>query len=648
MHLAYTGLRATAVDADTPKCLPPALVAPRAWTEIDGQYSEVGAASGNETMTDSTAQALRELAEIQLANVLKKLPSDALGRFVLFVEVVRAMDYWGIYTKLTGASDDGTIQSLDLMYWGWNRAVAELFEPLELHGGFPLMESTQHSRSFAVGLMQEFGKVSLLRRLADMSERDIAEIARDGDEFQIRMGEDAQAQFTDATEMNRLKAAEAQLPSSGAGWTMASMRDVRRFSEMPGNYMALDDAPVKRWLRPDIEELIKPLVRPWDTGRGVMVAYDARTEVDKHYMAEALALATTWREESGIHPKAKLGQISGADIAGVSVALISLHAKHFGCVSVAKKLASQVSVPQSLTIWGPRSGLAESISIMSGRPEPVVRAAFSVLAMTSEQAKKMADHSTPLIPLLFDLGNGFILRPVSCLTRNPFTAVKTQHQWLDSRTEHAIAADREDWMRSDLYGMFGGRRYTCFPGNLKLRSAGSILTDIDAVVYDRLTGDVGLFQLKWQDYSTSDVRQLRSKAANLSAELMDWSKKVKSWIQEHGISALDQSLRLKQKRREAVRNIFLFAISRSAVRTQGFGVMTDAPDLAMAVWPQFGRARMEIGPSERTLRDIHARLLEEYGQVPNVTPMPASFKIADNTVHIHNLWNRIEQSEAKT
>jgi hypothetical protein len=335
-------------------------------------------------MTDSVAQALRELADTHLATIQKQLPSDAFGRFVLFIEVVRAMDYWSIYSKLTDARKEGEEQSLDLMCWGWNRSVAELFEPLEQRGAFPLMESTQHSRSLAVGLMQEFGKVSLLRRLADMSERGIAKIARDGDEFQISMDEDARTQFTDATELDRLKAAEAGLPSSGTGWTMASMRDALRFPDMPGNYMALANAPVKRWLRPDIEELIKPLVRPWDTGRGVMVAYDARIEVDKHYMAEALALATTWREESGIHPDAQLGSIRGSEIASVCAALISLHAKHFGCVSVAKNLFSQVSVPQSLTIWGPKSELEESISLMSGHPESVVRAAFSTVAMTSD------------------------------------------------------------------------------------------------------------------------------------------------------------------------------------------------------------------------------------------------------------------------
>ena len=448
-------------------------------------------------MADSNAQALRDLAETHLATVLKRLPTDQIGRFVLFIEVVRAMDFWGTNASAMIGDSERVSQSFDLMYWGWNRAVAELFEPLNQRGAFLLMESTQESRVFAAELMQDFGKVSLLRRLADMSERAIIEIARNGDEFQIYMNEDARTQFADATELDRLKTAEAQAPSSRSGWTQASMRDALRFPGMPENYLALADAPVKRWLRPDIEELIKPLVRPWDTGRGVMVAYDARIEVDQHYMAEALAQATPWREESGIHADAKLGTISGADIAGVGAALISLHAKHLGCVSVAKKLFDQVSVAQSLTIWGPRDALEESISIMSGSPEPVVHAVFNALAMTSEQAKKRADHSTPLIPLLFDLGNGFILRPVSCLTRNPFTAARTQHQWLDPRNVHAFAANREDWMREQLYGMFGGKRYIRFPGNLKLRRGGAVLTDIDAVVYDRLTGDVGLFQLKW-------------------------------------------------------------------------------------------------------------------------------------------------------
>ncbi|WP_240225049.1 hypothetical protein [Rheinheimera hassiensis] len=595
-------------------------------------------------MADSHAQALRQFAEAHLADTLNLLPSDPIRRFILFIEVVRAMDYWGTSAKAIIGDNEEKAQSLDLMYWGWNRTVAELFRPLDQQGVFHLMESTHESRSYAASLMQEFGKVSLLRRIADMSERGIMKITQENGEFHIRMDDCARAQFADLEEFDRLKTAEVNLPPSNAGWKMTSIRDALRFPDMPGNYIAFDDPPVKRWLRSDIEELIKPLVAPWNTGRGVMVSYGARIEVDKHYMAEALSLATSWREAAGIDPKAKLGSFTGADFAAVGAALISLHTKHFGCVSVAKKLFPQVSVPQSLTIWGPRDALEESISIVSGLSKSVVQSVFATMAMTPEQTRKLAEHSTPLIPLLFDLGNGLILRPVSCLTRNPFTAARTQHQWLVPNTENAIAADREDWMRNHLYAMFGGRRYICFPGNLKLRRKGSVLTDIDAAIYDRVTGEVGLFQLKWQDYSTNDVRQLRSKATNLSAELTDWSGRVRSWIEEHGSSALDKSLQLKLKRGEKVKSVLLFAISRSSVRTRGYGVITDAPYLAMAVWPQFARARMEIGPSEMPLRDIHKRLLEEYGHIPNIYPMPASISVAKTTLHIYDFWSRIDRS----
>jgi hypothetical protein len=140
-------------------------------------------------VANSSAHALRDLAEVHLGAVLKQLPSDRIGRFVLFIEVVRAMDYWGTHAPALIGDSEEVAQSIDLMYWGWNRAVAGLFEPLDQPGAFLLTESTQESHVFATGLMQEFGKVSLMRRLADMSERGIMEIMRDGDEFQIKMGE---------------------------------------------------------------------------------------------------------------------------------------------------------------------------------------------------------------------------------------------------------------------------------------------------------------------------------------------------------------------------------------------------------------------------------------------------------------------------
>lgn len=44
-------------------------------------------------MAESAVEALRALADAHLSAILQRLPSDRLGRFILFIEVVRAMDY---------------------------------------------------------------------------------------------------------------------------------------------------------------------------------------------------------------------------------------------------------------------------------------------------------------------------------------------------------------------------------------------------------------------------------------------------------------------------------------------------------------------------------------------------------------------------
>ncbi len=62
----------------------------------------------------------------------------------------------------------------------------------------------------------------------------------------------------------------------------------------------------------------------------------------------------------------------------------------------------------------------------------------------------------------------------------------------------------------------------------------------------------------------------------------------------------------------------------------------------MAVWPQFVRARLEVGPSEQPLQEIHAQLVNEYDEVPIIQPMSASIRVADITIHIHDLWNRTD------
>lgn len=71
-------------------------------------------------MRDVNAQALGDLAEAHLAAVLKRLSTDHIGRFVLFIKVVRAMDYWGSHAPAFIGDREKVTETFDLMYWWWN------------------------------------------------------------------------------------------------------------------------------------------------------------------------------------------------------------------------------------------------------------------------------------------------------------------------------------------------------------------------------------------------------------------------------------------------------------------------------------------------------------------------------------------------
>jgi hypothetical protein len=56
------------------------------------------------------------------------------------------------------------------------------------------------------------------------------------------------------------------------------------------------------------------------------------------------------------------------------------------------------------------------------------------------------------------------------------------------------------------------------------------LTDIDAAVLDRTTGDLALFQLKWQDFRGATTRQTISRAKNFVGQVQKWAENTTTWI----------------------------------------------------------------------------------------------------------------------
>jgi hypothetical protein len=200
-------------------------------------------------------------------------------------------------------------------------------------------------------------------------------------------------------------------------------------------------------------------------------------------------------------------------------------------------------------------------------------------------------------------------------------------------------------MVSDLKYLFLGSRYIAIDRSTRLRRNHSTVTDIDAAVVDLMTGELALFQLKWQDFSTNDVIKQRSKAKNFVDQVDAWARNVQGWINEFGIETLGKALQLRAEVYEDLTAIRLFAIGRTASRFQSYGYSHDFTDVAACSWPQFVRCRYQVGPSADVFLSRYLKIQSEQTRSIKKEPIPHEIIAGGHRVFFQDLWNVYDEHQ---
>ncbi len=592
---------------------------------------------------------LREFASNELARLKTLLPSSAEEKFIVFLEVQRVLDVRCLQHSFR-KKDDAPNYKLDILRWGMNLATCHLMESQTTPFRVPLAQRSAKLHAMATEILWNFGAIALTRQAADMVQHGFLLASHDGEILSLQDSGTGPIQLMDQTEFEVLRKAEAEWTKdriSPQGWEIVERDSIDNNQHARGAFMTrLEKRPSPVYTPGELEKLMVPLIESWKVPWGAMIGYSTTPEIDEHFACEASYLMKDFRDAAGIHPETHFGEFSGIDLVQVATLLLSIFLKHVAFGLLAPRHFPDISFNESFTIWKPKDELVQTICELTGHPRTKVAAILDAFTITPKDLSRLAKESTPLLPMFIDLGNGLSLRPISSLLRNPLSAFQTISQWRHSSTRNAISASREAWFRSDLYGVFGGKRYSCVPGNIVLRKSGKRLTDIDAAVFDRTNGELALFQLKWQDYSTNDIRELRSKTSNLASEVDNWASSVQEWIKENSPEDVAQALRLKLKGPQRITSLFLFAVSRNLSRTHGYGFPVTSPYLTIASWPQFLRIRTQIGPSTRVISKMHeVHRAEESLVSTNSTPYPVTIDLPGLRLRFENLWFEIGDRE---
>ncbi|WP_194977003.1 hypothetical protein [Aquiflexum lacus] len=592
------------------------------------------------------------IADSEQDRVIKSIPQEnPAGCFVILMEITRMYDYLHFGPKDEIEKFGLSFQEIDVLKSGWNLAASILFKPIKQFSGIPIMESTHKLRISAISLLYQFGCITLLRRTAEMVKSGIlVSDSSEGNIFKFSMSLDGKAQFLDEMENSYLENLEDILEQNEKnfynGWELVNYDNVNTIFQNSGSFLSKRPGDRFSSLKlEDLESKMTPLLKLWDSGKGIMMGYDSTEELDWHFMAISTNALAEWRDEAGIHPNLKIEGVEVSHIIAVIMCLVSFDLKHIKFSSIAAEMEKEILIFQSLTIWCSLTDLINDISDFTRIEKRIIEQVFKIISFKANDAALIRNHTSKFMPLIIDLENNFVLRPVSGIVRNPLNTLKDLLILRNPKLTAEFNKDRESWLRNYLYAMFMGTRYHRVDGNIALRIDKKFITDIDAVIYDNVTGELALFQIKWQDYHLNDVKKLRSKASNLTKELEVWTKKVYYWISSQGVDQLAYNLRFPKNKKVSESKIYLFGLSKNAARMKGYGFELKEKRIAVGTWAQFKRNRTEIGPSKSVFDNLFNALKDQENAVVEAIPKPVTFKVSDKEFYYKDLWNVAEDNK---
>jgi hypothetical protein len=139
-----------------------------------------------------------------------------------------------------------------------------------------------------MGMLHFAGRYVVLSRTAEMVRHGMVSATAEGDEIELELSERTLLDhFHDQVDHGKFAELNAKV--------------------LMGYKAVATDADTAQHLR----DVMGRLTFPWKTSQGVMVGYNADPEIDAYFLAAVSQNTLQWRDDAGIHPRARLGGCSG-------------------------------------------------------------------------------------------------------------------------------------------------------------------------------------------------------------------------------------------------------------------------------------------------------------------------------------------------
>ena len=345
-------------------------------------------------------------------------------------------------------------------------------------------------------------------------------------------------------------------------------------------------------------------------------------QVVEDYFNELAYLDFIHNTEGDMYPEnVTFGNITYGSLVNSVVDFAGYAIKHIYYTQILKSQHPELLSENLFYLINPQSDLikliAENQSVTDKQAETVIKC----LSLSSHNAELYHNTQASCAPLIKISKDQYIHSCAGSLY-HPFLFLLDNISLLFPKECNVNRNDREAVFRKQLYDMFQNR-FFCVGHPVKIKKQKQEITDIDAVIVDKTTGEIAFFQLKWQDHTNLSFKTLLSKSKNYAEKATKWVQDISKWISDTSEKEIADRLGLKPKYIDK-NNIYLFVLGREHGNYTGF-----IPDNANCTWVQWYHLLnyiLRVHPSGISISQMHNDLSNESPHNIKVTHKSATYK----------------------
>ena len=283
------------------------------------------------------------------------------------------------------------------------------------------------------------------------------------------------------------------------------------------------------------------------------------------------------------------------------------------------------------------NALNDSISVALGIDAASIGRIVSAFTLDGDNAAFHAEVPGIAAAPLVRFDDERLIWSILGLTSEPLLFLTRELRRRSAQEYHNSAYLREVVFRDDVYSLFRDKRFVTSSTRIELRrKGGDLRTDVDAAVFDRRTGTLGVFELKSQDPFSRSLAELARRRDNLMYSNRQVSGLL-DWVKHHGADDLLGRIDRQTAKKYRVHKVFTFVLGRYLVQ------FNDGPEpdrrAAWGSWPQVLRLLdgFSVNPTDSNpIASLFTRMQKDSGIEYSTEAVPSrQILIGTITLTIH-------------